>query len=172
MRQVCKCQRKKRMKHCPKCGLDKSDNEFRKNKSRRDGLHSYCKLCDKTVDLTGAIRNKVFRILHPGSGRDSAKRGSRKYRQNHPDIISARKFADRCLKRGIEFSKDNLLTQKEWEEILERYHHSCAYCGASNVSMTKDHVVPVTKGGTHTKDNIVPACRSCNSSKGNRPNRK
>lgn len=43
----------------------------------------------------------------------------------------------------------------------------CAYCGATD-NMSIDHVVPLSRGGTHDVDNLLPACRSCNSSKGNR----
>ena len=32
-----------------------------------------------------------------------------------------------------------------------------------------DHVVPISKGGQHTKDNLVPACAYCNGSKNDRP---
>lgn len=35
------------MKHCPKCGLDKPESEFHKNRSRADGLQSSCKKCQK-----------------------------------------------------------------------------------------------------------------------------
>ena len=34
--------------------------------------------------------------------------------------------------------------------------------------LTQDHVIPLSKGGQHIKENIVPACPSCNSKKGNR----
>lgn len=40
----------------------------------------------------------------------------------------------------------------------------CVYCG--RVADTMDHVVPVSKGGTNDAENLVPACSSCNSSKG------
>ncbi|MCK4464389.1 MAG: HNH endonuclease [Bacteroidales bacterium] len=33
---------------------------------------------------------------------------------------------------------------------------------------TKDHVIPISKGGDNTKENIVPACQSCNSKKFNK----
>lgn len=42
----------------------------------------------------------------------------------------------------------------------------CKYCGARATSI--DHVVPVSKGGTNDPFNLVPACRSCNSSKGDK----
>lgn len=44
---------------------------------------------------------------------------------------------------------------------------ACGYCGATE-NMSIDHVVPLSRGGKHTVDNLLPACRSCNSSKGNK----
>jgi len=50
--------------------------------------------------------------------------------------------------------------------VFARDGHVCQYCGlpAENV----DHVVPKSKGGQHTWDNVVAACRRCNSKKENR----
>ena len=44
----------------------------------------------------------------------------------------------------------------------------CFYCGRklSRRRATKDHVIPVSKGGSNAKKNIVDACRKCNSEKG------
>jgi len=52
-------------------------------------------------------------------------------------------------------------------EVLRRDKHTCQYCG-SNRQLTLDHVIPVSKGGQHTWDNIVTACEKCNNSKGDR----
>ncbi len=52
-------------------------------------------------------------------------------------------------------------------EVLRRDHHTCQYCG-SRKNLTLDHVIPKSKGGTHTWDNVVTACSSCNSRKGDR----
>jgi len=43
----------------------------------------------------------------------------------------------------------------------------CQYCGAPAENL--DHVVPKSKGGEHTWENVVAACRRCNSRKENRP---
>lgn len=53
------------------------------------------------------------------------------------------------------------LTSSEWQQILVRYGNRCVYCG-SHERLTMDHYIPVSKGGTHTKENVVPACLDCN----------
>lgn len=48
-------------------------------------------------------------------------------------------------------------------EILEAANYTCHYCnGPAN---TADHIVPVSKGGGHQKDNLLPCCTKCNSSR-------
>lgn len=64
------------------------------------------------------------------------------------------------------------LTAEDWANILQEHDFRCAYCGRSFSDVlrpTQDHVVPISLGGNHAAENIVPACASCNSSKGNRP---
>lgn len=55
----------------------------------------------------------------------------------------------------------NSLTDYQWQIIQERFDHRCAYCGR-RVKLTMDHVTPISKGGSHTVQNVVPACISCN----------
>lgn len=62
-----------------------------------------------------------------------------------------------------------LVTKKEGKQRLRRgifsaWGHGCAYCGA--VADTLDHVRPVARGGLTVRTNLIPACRSCNYSKG------
>ncbi len=51
--------------------------------------------------------------------------------------------------------------------ILRRDSHSCQYCGTTK-NLTLDHVIPRSRGGRHTWDNVVAACSVCNSRKSNR----
>ncbi|KKL48547.1 hypothetical protein LCGC14_2324420 [marine sediment metagenome] len=60
------------------------------------------------------------------------------------------------------------LTHGQWEAIKIAYGHKCAYCGRPSQRLTQDHVIPLSKDGGYIAENIVPACRSCNSRKGNR----
>ncbi|ACK72454.1 HNH endonuclease [Gloeothece citriformis PCC 7424] len=52
-------------------------------------------------------------------------------------------------------------------EVLRRDKHQCQYCGSKH-KLTLDHILPRSKGGKHTWDNVVIACESCNSRKGDR----
>lgn len=51
-------------------------------------------------------------------------------------------------------------------EIFLRDGYTCQYCGARSTSLTIDHVIPRSRGGLHTWDNVVAACQPCNHRKG------
>jgi 5-methylcytosine-specific restriction endonuclease McrA len=51
---------------------------------------------------------------------------------------------------------------------MRRDHRTCQYCGRSEPHMTIDHVTPRSRGGSDTWENLVCACPSCNSRKGDR----
>ena len=59
------------------------------------------------------------------------------------------------------------LTPEQWKAIKKVYRYRCAYCGKRKI-LTQDHVIPLSKGGGTVVENIVPACRECNSGKHNR----
>lgn len=52
-------------------------------------------------------------------------------------------------------------------EVLRRDRHTCQYCGSTK-HLTLDHVIPRSKGGQHSWDNVVAACERCNAFKGDR----
>lgn len=78
---------------------------------------------------------------------------------------SRRARASRKRKRRMD-AADNDLTPLEWSEIRAAWG-GCAYCGATGSPLQKDCVLPLSRGGRYTVENIVPACRSCNASKSN-----
>ncbi len=53
------------------------------------------------------------------------------------------------------------------DERVKLSSRGCCYCGREE-KFTLDHLVPGSKGGSDSTENIVWACRSCNSSKGGR----
>lgn len=58
------------------------------------------------------------------------------------------------------------LSDQEWA-ALQRAWGGCAYCGATGRVLQRDCVLPISRGGRYTLDNIAPACASCNASKCN-----
>lgn len=50
--------------------------------------------------------------------------------------------------------------------VLGRDGHTCVYCGVTGVPLQLDHVIPRSRGGADTPDNLVACCRPCNTSKG------
>ncbi len=47
-------------------------------------------------------------------------------------------------------------------ELFQRDNYTCQYCGKPTKDLTIDHVVPRFRGGQHTWDNLVSACKPCN----------
>ncbi len=60
----------------------------------------------------------------------------------------------------------NDLTDEQWV-ALQTAWAGCAYCGGEGPALQRDCVLPISRGGRYTLDNVVPACRSCNTSKCN-----
>lgn len=59
----------------------------------------------------------------------------------------------------------NTLTEKDWKEALNFFGEKCSYCGCEEGFLHQEHVIPASKGGAYNKQNIIPACPSCNTKK-------
>lgn len=57
-------------------------------------------------------------------------------------------------------------SENDWKETKDYFSNQCAYCGASG-DLVIDHVIPINKAflGEHRLGNLIPSCRSCNSTK-------
>lgn len=60
------------------------------------------------------------------------------------------------------------VTASDWRNLVRQYRGCCAYCGASDRPLTREHVIPLARGGRHAIGNILPVCGSCNYSKADR----
>ena len=126
----------------------KRKREYRKENRERDNERNreyYKKNKEKILE-------GIKRYLKTDAGKANNQRKSTKRRTKEKNMI-------------------NTLTTQEWLDILEAYNYRCAYCGVEfncELLPQKDHVIPISKGGNNTKENIVPACKSCNCKKGNK----
>ena len=62
--------------------------------------------------------------------------------------------------------KEHNLTDSQWA-ALQMAWGGCAYCGVNGAPLQKDCVLPISRGGRYEVANVVPSCRSCNTSKCN-----
>jgi len=93
--------------------------------------------------------------------RESTKQIHREWRKEHPDRNAeiSRRYFHRKRSGHCDF------TALDWENILKTFDYRCAYCGKKFKKLTQDHVIPVSRNGSHTLSNIVPACPKCNRKK-------
>lgn len=75
----------------------------------------------------------------------------------YPSVIRLSSYI-RVKFKHIELSRRN---------ILRRDNNQCQYCGKTTPPLTLDHIIPRSRGGMDTWDNLVTACVRCNNRKGN-----
>ncbi len=77
-----------------------------------------------------------------------------------PRVIALKDF-DRLPRQEVKFSRHN---------IYVRDGNRCQYCGHkfSSSELSLDHVIPLSRGGNSSWENVVCACLACNVRKGNR----
>ncbi len=124
------------------------------------GLCVSCYRKAKYTPEEGRRRNRLYDLRHPGARRQYFLR----WQKNNPEQNRARRDRRRALENNAPVCDFTLV---QWEHIKRSHGHCCHYCGAKTV-LERDHVVPLTRGGSHTASNIVPACRKCNNRKGNK----
>ena len=68
--------------------------------------------------------------------------------------------------RGAEYQQGTLLGYEVREYLLEKWGRACVYCGATDVPLEVEHIVPKSRGGTSRVSNLALACHACNQTKG------
>jgi 5-methylcytosine-specific restriction endonuclease McrA len=76
-----------------------------------------------------------------------------------PTVIRVLKMVRKKKGKSISFSKKN---------ILKRDNFTCQYCGEKPQILTIDHIIPKSRGGETTWNNVVVACKPCNLKKSNK----
>lgn len=92
---------------------------------------------------------------------EKEKAAGRQYRREHPEKVREWAARRRALKKA---------TQREpidYNRIIERDGYVCHICGGlvAPDELQFDHIIPLSRGGTHTYDNIAVAHATCNHQK-------
>lgn len=106
---------------------------------------------------------KRYSGLYYEKNKERISQRSRAYARMHPEYgtICTRRY--RVRKQGA----IGKYTVSEWRKLCAQYDYRCLCCNERK-KLTADHIVPISKGGGNSIDNIQPLCQSCNSRKGAR----
>jgi len=76
-----------------------------------------------------------------------------------PSVIRLKKFVKRPFRQRVAFNRKN---------VFRRDEHSCQYCGVKASELTLDHVIPRSRKGPTSWENVVACCHKCNARKRDR----
>ena len=69
---------------------------------------------------------------------------------------------------GLHYQQGTLFGYQVREYLLTKWQRACAYCGAKEIALQVEHIVPKARGGSDRVDNLTLACEPCNQRKGNK----
>ena len=159
--------RPKRLVHCLEC-----------NRNLPHKAHGLCDTCynrehvsrwKKANPAKKRAHNRRWAKANPGKQREYNRRWAKanpgKQREYNRRWFKANPAKKREYMRRRRAAKRGATVEPVDEAaIYERCGYTCVYCGATE-DLTLDHVIPLAGGGAHSEDNLVVACRRCNSSK-------
>lgn len=173
------------LKRCTKCGQEKpaTPEFFCRATKESDGLRDDCKTClsdysrrryqasptkihqsQKLTPEQNRERNRRWREKH----RDYDRERKRRWAKENPEknAANARNYEARKL------AAEGTHTASDIDAQLKRQNSRCYFCGCKLTSIphlpnsqTVDHIVPLSRGGSNSPDNLVLACAHCNFSK-------
>jgi len=186
------------MKACTKCSVEKPLDVFTRDRTKRDGLNTCCRECTRARDRTyhAANREKVREYAHAYTKQKvendrerrvrweeenrefleaaELKQAERRkkvnyeacarYARRHPEKVRQRNARREALKKG---AKVGVVS---YSHILERDGYVCHICSLSVApgDVHFDHVIPLSRSGAHSDENIKVAHSLCNIRKGSK----
>lgn len=153
-------------KLCGSCGRRRKAAAFYADKTKPDGLSSYCKECRK------ARASDWYR-----SNPERAKEARERWRQENPERYAAAKMRWQKAhpKERLEIEnrrrvrlRSGVVEKIDVWTIYERDGGRCHICGkrVAKRELSLDHLIPVSKGGPHVATNVRIAHRLCNVRRG------
>lgn len=171
-------------KICSQCKKLKPLDDFTKSKKSKDGHYSSCRECKNRRRLNSKEEQRVKQKERYIKNRDKKLEYQRRYREEHlEDIkkkkrdrhrermdsdeeyrnkIKSRNKLQKFRRRGCRIGS---YTKEEWNECLEFFNYKDAYTGLDMKTISRDHVIPISKGGTSYINNLVPCGKEVNTSK-------
>lgn len=131
------------------------NRELLRQKARNYSNSSGRKEAKAKYDMEYRIENK-----------DKIRDAKRRYYLENRELENERRKLSTNKRRASKKVSGGVFTVVDWEDCKKFFCNSCAYCGKAK-KLEVEHFRSLSKGGTNSKENIVTACRECNSSKNN-----
>jgi len=169
-----------RRRRCTACGETKALAEFYRDRCLPGGYHSTCKVCFR-VDVNARRRRRLaedeagFRAR----ARAACRRYSRTQKGRAAGAAAARRYGQTAKARDRRAARRRLPADAEARRGVVDFYTlvrtakkiRCTFCGhlVPRPDRHVAHVVPVSRGGAHTRENLVVACARCTASRAPRP---
>lgn len=158
-----------KVKECAHCKIINPIENFSKDKKSKDGHVCLCKDCVKSYNRNYYTINKEKIIIRTTDYYNVNKENVLEYQKLYSKtemgkLVQSRNRHKRKLNEG-----ECTLTLLQWNSIIAEQNNCCNHCGRrfdKSLKPTKDHIIPVSHGGSLTYENTQALCRSCNSRKG------
>lgn len=154
------------LKWCSRCGFTFKE-EFNFSKETYDKLCGYCRSCQSVVFSLFRENNKI--------SLDEYRRNRYANNTEHEKQVGKRRRSTpigRLLHRERESRRRALIQDStteavNFQQVWKQSEGVCYLCNMPIIEGSEqyDHIVPVSRGGTHTHENIRPTHRSCNARK-------
>lgn len=173
------------LRFCSKCHEYKDPALFSQTQQTQDGLHTWCKSC--SAGHVAQWRQDNPELVRAGNAASEKRESVKEYRREYGETFRPRwreknadkwrsytaawreRYPDRNKaqwqkRRAAEAQAEGSFSAQEWRALCEYHGNKCLACGrpGSHETLTADHVVPLSKGGSNYIANIQPLCGPCN----------
>ncbi len=153
------------MKVCSTCKKDQPDKAYSVCSKVKSGLNARCKTCEKNRHKKDYETNKSYNLEWAKNYRLSNYKNrleiERKSRYKNKVKIRPAKNARQRIRNKVIQGGTYLILDKELRKV---YNSPCFQCGSME-DQSLDHIVPISRGGSHSVGNIMTLCLPCNKSK-------
>lgn len=183
------------MKRCTSCEQEKPTSEFGKCSKLPDGLNIYCLDCARTKSRAWRDANRERdresqrNRYHSDAEKSRANKREEARRNKEQRKAYAVKRRAENYDRVLEIERASRARNKEKnrpaknarqqirnrkvqgsthvisaKDLRRLYSQPCSECGTMK-NLSIDHIIPLSRGGSHSVGNMMTLCRSCNASK-------
>ena len=107
---------------------------------------------------------RKWREKNPETFLECNRKSAKRWKKENPNKVNEIESKRRAVKLKADIGD---IPEDYFEQLMGFQDSRCVYCRVKT-KLTIDHVIPLSRGGSHSWENLVLACQTCNSSKHNK----